>query len=184
MILNDRPLIKVIDDFLTKEVCQDIINESTPLLEPSKISGGESGYRTSKSTWLSHTHSHATLSLLEAVTKLANVGLEYCEPISIIKYESGEEYKKHVDFNTLSNNIRVATVIIYLNDVSSGGLTSFPNLNYSVKPVCGRATYFKYDYKDEETNMKTLHVGEPPTDGAIKWIATVWIHEKPYKRII
>ena len=87
MILNDRPLIKVIDDFLTKEVCQAIIEESTPLLEPSKISGGESGYRTSKSTWLSHTHSHATLSLLEAVTKLANVGLEYCEPISIIKYE-------------------------------------------------------------------------------------------------
>ncbi len=64
---------------------------------------------------------------------------------------------------------------IYLNDVSSGGLTSFPKLNYAVKPVCGRATYFKYDYKDEDTNMKTLHVGEPPTDGAIKWIATVWI---------
>jgi prolyl 4-hydroxylase len=71
-----------------------------------------------------------------------------------------------------------------LNDVSLGGLTSFPKLNYSVKPVCGRATYFRYDYKNEETNMKTLHVGEPPTDGAIKWIATVWIHEKPYKRII
>ena len=184
MILNDRPLIKVIDGFLSKEACQSIIDEATPLLEPSKISGGESGYRTSKSTWLSHTHSHSTLSLLESATKIAGVGVEYCEPISIIKYESGEEYKKHVDFNTLANNIRVATVIVYLNDVSSGGLTSFPKLNYSVKPVCGRATYFRYDYKDEETNMKTLHVGEPPTDGANKWIATIWIHEKPYKRII
>ena len=184
MILNDRPLIKVIDGFLSKEACQSIIDEATPLLEPSKISGGESGYRTSKSTWLSHTHSHSTLSLLESATKIAGVGVEYCEPISIIKYESGEEYKKHVDFNTLANNIRVATVIVYLNDVSSGGLTSFPKLNYSVKPVCGRATYFRYDYKDEETNMKTLHIGEPPTDGANKWIATIWIHEKPYKRII
>jgi hypothetical protein len=85
--------------------------------------------------------------------------------------------KKHYE----KGGQRVGTVILYLNDVESGGETFFPRLRIVEQAKTGKMLYFKYDY-DAGVNMKTTHKGMPVEKGE-KWIATIWIRQFPRTQI-
>jgi len=182
MILVDSPRIEVLDNFISKTDCEDIIRFATPKLHRSIVFGRRVvPARTSSDATILYQDCDAAASIIGAVAKLVNVDVECCEPLSAIRYNSGEHYRPHLDYFEHAENKRIATVIVYLNDVRSGGETIFPRLRKVVKPKCGRIAYFRYDYPDEEVNKSTIHAGQPPANDEAKWIATVWVHEKPYK---
>lgn len=54
------------------------------------------------------------------------------EAIQVLRYENGEKYEPHYDYFHDKNNIalgghRIATVLMYLSNVTKGGETVFPN---------------------------------------------------------
>ena len=74
---------------------------------------------------------------------------------------------------------RIATLIIYLSDVESGGATIFPELDFEVFPRKGGAVYFSYCDRHTRLDRMTLHGGAPVERGE-KWIATVWYRQRAY----
>ena len=100
-----------------------------------------------------------------------------------MRYHPGEFYKPHHDYynacETWMNGNRHFTFLIYLNDVDEGGETGFPRLNISVTPTAYSALVFNDVLDNGEPDERTLHAGEPT--GHEKWIAQLWLHERPYK---
>lgn len=126
------------------------------------------------------------LTLKRKSADICNLPLENQEPLQLIKYTPGGEYKPHFDsFNEGSSFIgrsgnRKATVIFYLNDVLDGGETGFPNINKYIKPKKGSAVLF-YNTDDMGVRLNnSLHSGEPVKSGE-KWIVTSWIREHKYQ---
>jgi len=66
------------------------------------------------------------------------------EGFQILKYEEGEEYKLHTDAS--SENKRVLSMIIYLNNNYEGGETTFTRQNLKVKGKTGDILTFPSNY--------------------------------------
>lgn len=66
---------------------------------------------------------------------------------------------------------RVSTLIMYLNDVVSGGETIFPKIGLSIVPKKGSAAavYFEYSNSLGQVDPLTLHGGSPVVQGE-KWM--------------
>jgi prolyl 4-hydroxylase len=75
---------------------------------------------------------------------------------------------------------RVATLIIYLNNVAQGGETIFPEINLKITPIQGNALYFAYTNSKNQVDPLTLHGGCPVLEGE-KFIATKWMRQKEYR---
>jgi prolyl 4-hydroxylase len=107
--------------------------------------------------------------------------IDNLEFVKVLKYNEGEQFKPHHDYfgSKVTDNDRIATVIVYLNDDFTGGDTVFNELGLTVRPNIGSALFFDYKYIDE-LNQKTLHEGTPVLSGT-KYIATVWIRRKPWE---
>ena len=98
------------------------------------------------------------------------------EPLHILRYTPGQEYKPHLDAIPGIANQRVLTVLVYLNDGYAGGETDFPELGISVGGAMGDALMFRNLTPDGRADPRTRHSGLPVTSGT-KWLATRWIRE-------
>lgn len=98
------------------------------------------------------------------------IGVQAFEEVRIKKYYKASDYqfKTHIDVADLSTSKRYVVAIIYLND--NDGETSFPQLNYSVKPKQGSVVIFP-------PNWQYLHSGGIPTD-ADKYIMMTYLNFK------
>ena len=74
---------------------------------------------------------------------------------------------------------RVATVLVYLNDVARGGETRFPQLDYACAPKKGRCLLFLPGMTDGRRDERLSHAALPAVDE--KWVAQLWVrmHEDP-----
>jgi prolyl 4-hydroxylase len=83
----------------------------------------------------------------------------------------GGEYLAHQDFFdpadpgsqvlTRVGGQRIATLVIYLNNVAEGGDTNFPRSSCPVKPKKGSAVYFEYLNAAGQLDKRCLHAGTP-----------------------
>lgn len=127
---------------------------------------------------------------------------EHGEGFQVLHYELGQKYEGHYDYfhddiNTRNGGQRIATLLMYLSDVESGGETVFPASDadtskpdfgeYSecgkggaaVRPRRGDALLFWSLHPDASLDDKALHAGCPVLKGS-KWSATKWMRVKPY----
>ncbi|OXA64987.1 Prolyl 4-hydroxylase subunit alpha-1 [Folsomia candida] len=119
---------------------------------------------------------------IELITGL-NVALQ------VAAYAFGGHVELHFDSkgpddpNPDPKGDRVTTFLIYLNDVSVAGLTTFPKLGFAVKPVKGSAVLWYTNTPNGPVDKWTLH-GACPLISGHKWIATKWTHsnENIFKR--
>lgn len=122
--------------------------------------------------------------MLSAIKHIyTEIGIDNFEPIQIQRYNQKQEYGPHHDyFNSATkhntDNDRIGTLIIYLNDDFAGGETDFPSLGFKIKAKKGMGVLFDYQYPIE-INAKTLHAGCPITEGT-KNAITAWFHRKPF----
>jgi hypothetical protein len=66
------------------------------------------------------------------------------EPMSVLKYTVGTEYRTHWDSGP--QNGRVLSLICYLNDDYEGGEINFPRFNISYKPAANELLIFPSNY--------------------------------------
>lgn len=103
------------------------------------------------------------------------------EILQLTKYTQNQHYVPHWDYFNVpgvaasTDNDRIATVIIYLNDDFLGGTTSFPRLNLQVTPKTGDMLYFHYP-PGTQAHL-SMHSGDHVLNGE-KRIATMWIRQR------
>ena len=93
----------------------------------------------------------------------------YRDPIQILKYSKGQEYKFHHDTGRSKNEpeyFRNISVILYLKTADMGGGTSF--IHTTLKPFAGQAIIFP-------SNWCYPHSGDPVQEG-IKKVAVTWYY--------
>jgi hypothetical protein len=112
--------------------------------------------------------------------------VSHLEPLSVNRYGKGGEFREHVDYLEESSTDtrvfgeagdRVATLVLYLNEVASGGATVFPIAGLELRPQRGSALWFSYCDGADGFDPASLHAGAPIVRGE-KWIATVWAHAR------
>ncbi|AMO86016.1 hypothetical protein B857_00901 [Solibacillus isronensis B3W22] len=181
-VLHEEPLIVKFLNVLSDEECQNLIDCASSRLERSKLAKKEiSSIRTSSGMFFEENENPLISEIEKRISSLMHLPIEHAEGLQVLHYEPGQEFKAHFDFfgpnHPSSSNNRISTLVVYLNDVEEGGVTTFPNLGIVNVPKKGTAVYFEYFYNDQKLNELTLHSGEPVIQGE-KWVATQWMRKK------
>ncbi|MDO4682218.1 MAG: 2OG-Fe(II) oxygenase [Lautropia sp.] len=191
------PNIAVIRGLLSDEECDQLIEWSKGKMKTSEVVDRESGasyqsnVRTSEGSHFERGENALIRQLEARIAALTGLPVNRGEPLQMLRYGVGGEYLAHQDFFdpadagtkvlTGVGGQRIATLVMYLNDVEEGGDTHFPELDLSVKPIRGSAVYFEYQNDEGELDVRCLHAGMPVIRGE-KWIMTKWLRERPYER--
>lgn len=193
----NAPRVVLFGGLLSHDECDEMIRLATPKLTRSTVVNAATGAydvheaRTSKGAHFERGENELVRKIEARIADLTSLPVEHGEPIQILHYMPGAEYKPHFDYfdPKLSGNEkvlamggqRIATLIMYLNDVESGGSTVFPDIGLDVLPHKGNAIFFAYSSERGELDNRTLHGGSPVASGE-KWIATKWIRVGPYRQ--
>jgi prolyl 4-hydroxylase len=180
---------------LSDEECDEMVRLSKAKLQRSTVVNAATGEydvhpdRTSSGTHFQRGENALIRRIEQRISELVSHPVDHGEPIQILHYTPGAEYKPHFDYfdPTYEGNEkvlamggqRVATLVMYLNDVEAGGSTVFPDIGVDVLPRKGNAVFFAYATEDGQLDRRTLHGGSPVVRGE-KWIATKWLRERPY----
>ncbi len=190
-----NPNVAVIDGLLSDQECDKLIQLSAGKLQRSSVVDRESGghqiskVRTSEGTHFALGENAVIERIEKRIEALVGSPIENGEPIQILHYGVGGEYLGHHDFfdpkdagshvHLRQGGQRIATMVMYLNDVPGGGGTGFPEIELTVHPKKGSAVYFEYCNPQGELDTRLLHAGLPVTKGD-KWIATKWIRQSKF----
>jgi hypothetical protein len=186
------------DTVLPDVACDYLVNLASPQLMPSQVVDPVTGesmqnpVRSSYSMYFRPNLYDAVVAFVRnTVARLAEMPVQHAEPLAMLRYMPGQEYKPHKDYLVgpgaernleLQGGQRVVTAFVYLDNVVEGGETDFPELKVNIKPARGRAVKF-YNLDAAGTpNPMTLHAGCPVLKGE-KWLATFWFRQQPFSWI-
>ena len=181
-VLNIDPPVLEINNFFTRSICDKYreIAESKGLNIGKSQTFADAGSIRTSTTW--YMKYEDVDELITTAHKLTGFDTNTYEEPQIVRYETGQQFSFHYDTipKTLldSSGQRLATLLVYLNDVNVGGATSFKDLNLQVKPEMGKALLFFPSYHNGTIDDRTMHCGQVCMD--TKYIVQIWIHQFPY----
>lgn len=210
--LSWSPRVFLLKNFLSDEECEHLIELGEKKLERSTVvnsdeSGAVSTARTSFGTFVTRRLTETLQRVEDRVAKYSGIPWEHQEQLQLLRYRDGQEYVAHHD-GIISENggKRLATVLMFLREPTSGGETSFPQgtplpetkaaflankdklsecgwndgNGFSVIPKKGEAVLF-FSFHINGTNDPFANHASCPTLGGTKYTATKWIHENPFE---
>eukprot|EP01010_Urceolus_cornutus_P004826 NODE_793_length_1339_cov_223.660465_g601_i0.p1 GENE.NODE_793_length_1339_cov_223.660465_g601_i0~~NODE_793_length_1339_cov_223.660465_g601_i0.p1 ORF type:complete len:269 (-),score=60.76 NODE_793_length_1339_cov_223.660465_g601_i0:137-943(-) len=203
VFVSDRPLVKVVPNFLTKEECAHLRDLARPRLTPSEVGvanddqspgemhGERITGRTSSSAFFDSKMDDIVIAVEERAAALAGFPNNRVGRLHVGHYFEGQRFAIHWDAHgskdaaaLLSGYQRLQTVLVYLNtpvckpDCTKGGShTEFPLLGVSVPPEEGKAVQFQNVGDDGELFPEALHSGNPVCCDE-KWVVNVWLYNK------
>ncbi|MFC3148874.1 2OG-Fe(II) oxygenase [Piscinibacterium candidicorallinum] len=197
VLLNmQSPRIMLFGGLLSDEECDGIIEFSRAKMARSHVVDSDAGgtredeARTSTGAAFQRGETALHTRIEKRISELLGWPVEHGEGLQILHYNIGGEYKPHYDYfhhdrpgeaeQLKTGGQRIATLVMYLNDVEAGGGTIFPELGLETMPKKGNAIYFAYGGMDGTLDSRSLHGGAPVERGE-KWIATKWIRQRPYQ---
>ena len=178
----------IINDFITHDDCQYLINTYKDNLQKSRIVNSSTGLhevhlsRTS-STFFLPDKDNIVNSIKQKASEYLNIPINHVEGLQLLRYEKGEKYTYHHDYFKGENikNQRVHTIIVYLNDldISDGGATSFFHHSLKIQPKEGTAVWFRNMDDNNNLIVTSLHSGEEILTSAIKYAINIWTRQYP-----
>lgn len=119
----------------------------------------------------------AVHALNRRLAAASGTSFEQGEALQILRYQPGQQYRPHFDFTRTSDNVRVLTALVYLNQDYEGGETRFVKTGLEVKGRKGDAIVFRNALPDRGPDPLSEHAGLPVTKGT-KYLASRWIRER------
>lgn len=172
-LINQNPLVFDINNFLSGSTCDMYIKRAITdgtRIKSQTFSSATSQLRDSTTWYMKYSDVPELLNAAEALTMKP---IECFEEPQIVKYEVGQQFSWHYDAIPASLNInggqRIATLLVYLNDVALGGATCFKDLKLAVNPQKGKALIFFPCFTNGTVDSRLLHAGQ--VAGDTKWIA-------------
>lgn len=179
------PKPRVWKNFLTPQECDEIIKTSQPHLKESTVSQKrvvDEKIRKSETCYLEY-KIPVVGKLVDRVCWWLGRPSENAEKLQVVRYKPGGFYNVHQDSSCFvdetSENERLYTVLVCLNDGFEGGETEFPEIGEKFKLKKGDALFFNTLNSARRCDKRADHAGKPVTSGE-KWIANVWVRQKKY----
>lgn len=184
--LCESPEICRYPGFASAEECAHLAAAAQDLLAPAMVAHPVTGaliahpIRTSETAVLGPTREDLVVqALLRRIGAASGTRTEQGEPLNVLRYAPGQQYRLHSDALPQTRNQRILTALLYLNDGYGGGATAFPDLELDVAPRAGDLLLFANTLPDGRPDPVARHAGLPVTRGT-KWVATRWIRADRY----
>src|SRR5690606_23063677 len=183
-VIGRDPDVVLYPNLISPEECAVIATSVRDILEPSQVVDPRSGrlvahpIRTSAGAVIGPTRENLVIAAVNRrLAAISGTTVSQGEPLSVLCYGRGEEYRAHVDAIAGECNQRIATAIIYLNEGYEGGETLFLRSDLRIVGRLGDVILFHNVHKDGLPDHGTAHAGLPVRAG-IKWVATRWFRAR------
>ena len=180
-ILSTSPSLCKLPQFMTIDECNYIIKMALPLLQPSVVVHPETGrmiqnpIRTSTAATFPFIAENPLLHAINnRIANATNTHYNQGEPVQILSYLAGQEYKPHCDALPNTDNQRIKTLLVYLEANFEGGETFFSKTGMRIRGKQGDAILFSNIDVDGRPDPNALHAGLPVRKGR-KTILSKWI---------
>lgn len=187
-------MIQEIENFLTKEECDQIVEFS---LKEMQSCAANCKFMKMHPVEIKDESFEIWKKIRNSISEKIQLPQENQEKLLAIRYDVNGSYSEHYDSflkyqeNSIHTNQfyeqsmasggqRKITAIIYLNDSFSGGYTSFPKIKTKIKPEIGKLVFWNNLDENGDTNLNMIHAGEPVLNGQ-KWVLIVYVREKKYE---
>jgi prolyl 4-hydroxylase len=185
-LCSSQPRVAICRQFLTDAECDYVADIGAPFLEPSYVVDPNTQQLIPHPVRRSHgamfgvyTEDLVINAINRRIASLSGTAYENGEPLQLLQYRRGDEYRPHLDALPNEPNQRVMTLIIYLTDGYDGGETQFSRTGLSFKGQKGDALLFANLLPDGRPDPLSLHCGLPVFKGT-KTIATRWIRRSRF----
>jgi prolyl 4-hydroxylase len=185
--LGERPEVDLFRSFLSPAECAYLIETAMPVFVPatvghvSRMVGGViPQIRTCETAGLPWVReSPAVHAINRRIAAASGTQADWGEPLQVLRYRPGQEFKPHRDCTADVANQRILTMLIYLNEDYSGGETLFLKTGLKVRGRTGDALLFRNADDNGAPDMDTLHAGLPVQSGE-KYLASRWIRRRRF----
>lgn len=184
--LADAPHVVAAEGFATAAECAYLVKAAEGLLAPSMVVDPRTGrlvphpIRTSDGAIFGvHTEDLVVNAINRRIAALSGTAIEQGEPLQVLRYPRGGEYRAHMDALPAEANQRILTVLVYLTDDYEGGETAFLRTDIAFKGRQGDALLFRNVTETGEPDQRALHAGLPVEKG-VKIIASRWIRSQRF----
>ncbi|MFL6862206.1 MAG: 2OG-Fe(II) oxygenase [Allosphingosinicella sp.] len=179
--LSERPHVVAAPGFATAAECDWLVRAAEPDLQPATVVDPATGrliphpVRVSDgATFGVFTEDLVVNAINRRIAALSGTALDQGEPLQLLRYRPGGEYRAHMDALPAEPNQRIATALVYLSDDYEGGETQFLRTGLAFRGRKGDALLFRNVTDDGRPDPMALHAGRPVTRG-VKAIASRWI---------
>lgn len=185
--LSDTPDVLLLPGLWSPAECDYAVKVAEPGFQPSFIvdvrTGGESRdpIRTSDgSTFYWLMEDPAIHALNRRLAAASGTHVDQGQPLQILRYMPGQQYRPHLDYLPGSDNQRTVTALVYLNDGYEGGETRFVRTGLQVRGRKGDGIIFRNTLPEGRADPASEHAGLPVTRG-VKYLASRWICERRFR---
>jgi prolyl 4-hydroxylase len=183
--IRSDPHVQRFDAFLTPSECDYLISLALPLLRPSVVVHPvtqqliQDPIRTSSAAGFPFIAENPVIHAINRrIAAASRTSYKQGEPMQILCYEPGQQYKLHSDALPADPNQRISTFLVYLNDSFEGGETIFPELHLTVKARAGEGLLFSNVDQAGAPHPAARHAGRPVLRGR-KLLLSKWIRKNP-----
>lgn len=179
-VISDQPRIRIFRQLFTPAECDYLLTVAEGLYQPSMVYNAarqlvRDPIRTSDGAtlhWL--VEDPAVHALLRRIGKATGTDASQGEASQVLRYQPGQEYKPHYDYVRASDNQRIVTALVWLNEDYQGGETAFLRTGQKLRGRKGDALVFWNSLEDGSIDPLTEHAGLPVQRGT-KLLFNRWI---------
>lgn len=192
--LCENPRIRVVEGFAAAAECDWAMGVARGNLRAATVYDAANAgpatdpNRTNRAVELNLIRMDVVMQVLRArISAVTRVPVPVFEPVQILHYSVGQEFKPHYDYLSEGEGAeagqlqrygqRIATFLLYLNEGFEGGETDFPAIGLRHKGRRGDGLFFANVDRSGAADPLTLHAGRAPTSGE-KWILSQWIRDR------
>ena len=186
-VVSEAPHLTLFRGLFSAEECRYLIEAATPMLAPAVVVDSATGAQRPDRVRISDSagftlplENPAVHALNQRLAAASGTNWAQGEPLQVLRYRSGGEYKPHFDAIPGFANQRILTMIVWLNDGYEGGETHFLKTGARLKGRTGDALLFRNALPDGRRDEDAGHAGLPVTKGE-KLIASRWIRARPFE---
>lgn len=179
-VVSERPRIRIYRQLFKPAECDYVLKVADGLYQPSMVYNSarqlvRDPIRTSDGAtlhWLAE--DPAIHALLRRIGKATGTDATQGEASQVLRYKPGQEYKPHYDYLRASENQRIVTALVWLNDDYQGGETAFLRTGQKLRGKKGDAVVFWNSLEVGSIDPLTEHAGLPVQRGT-KLLFNRWI---------
>lgn len=184
--ISERPEILSFPGLFTVQECDFLIAVADPGFEESRIyiESGEGALDPIRTSYDSTIHwlieDPATHALNRRIAAASDTRYDQGEPLLILRYQPGQEFRRHLDALPGVSNQRFKTALVWLNEDYEGGDTAFTKAGITLRGRKGDAIVFRNTHEGSRGDPMSEHAGTPVINGT-KYLASRWIRERRHE---